>query len=58
MAIDHVHLAAGPPTTVSDGARKFFFKDRHMSGVFCGANIDETGRRTTAVVSFNAAPLQ
>ena len=32
-----------------------FFKNRHMSGIFCGIKVDETGRRTTAMVSFNAA---
>jgi hypothetical protein len=58
MSVDHVYLAAGVPTTVSDGGCKFFFKNRHMSGIFCGAVVDETGRRTAAVVAFNAAPGQ
>jgi hypothetical protein len=58
MSVDHAYLIAGTPTTVSDGVCKFFFKNRHMSGIFCGIKVDETGRRTTAVVTFNAAPGQ
>jgi hypothetical protein len=58
MAVDHVYLPDGPPTTVSDGACKFFFKNHHLSGIFCGMIIDETGRRTAAAVVFNAAPGQ
>src|SRR5712692_2130268 len=54
MSVDHVYLIAGQPTTVSDGGCKFFFKNRHMSGIFCGIKVDETGRRTTAIVAFNA----
>jgi hypothetical protein len=58
MPVDHVYLAPGQATTVSDGWCKFFFKDRHMSEIFCGMKVDETGRRTTAVVAFTAAPGQ
>jgi hypothetical protein len=58
MSVDHVYLTTGTPTTVSDGVCKFFFKNRHMSGIFCGIKVDETGRRTTAIVAFNAAPGQ
>jgi hypothetical protein len=56
MSVDHVYLTAGPPATVSDGVCKFFFKNRQMSGIFCGIKVDETGRHTTAIVAFNAAP--
>jgi hypothetical protein len=58
MSVDRVYLTAGPPTTVSYRLCKFFFKNRHMSEIFRGIKVDETGRRTTAVVSFNAAPGQ
>jgi hypothetical protein len=58
MSVDHVYLTTGQPTPVSGGVCKFFFKGRHMSGIFCGMKVDETGRRTTAVVDFNAAPEQ
>ena len=56
MSVDHVYLTPGPPTTVSDGGCKFFFKNRHMSAIVCGIKVDETGRRTTAIVAFTAAP--
>jgi hypothetical protein len=58
MSVDHAYLTAGTPTTVSEGMCKFFFKNRHMSGIACGIKVDETGRRTTAIVTFNAAPGQ
>ena len=58
MALDHVYLTEGQATTVSDGWCKFFFKNHHMSGTFCGMKVDETGSRTTAVVVFNPAPGQ
>ena len=58
MSVDHVYLVQGQATTVSDGSCKFFFKNRQMSGIFCGMKVDKTGRRTTAVVVFNAAPGQ
>jgi len=58
MPVEHVYLAQGQATTVSDGWCKFFFKNRHISGIFCGMKVDETGRRTTAVVAFTAAPGQ
>jgi hypothetical protein len=58
MPVDHVYLAPGQATTVSDGWCKFFFKGRHMSAIVCGMKVDETGRRTTAVVTFTPAPGQ
>lgn len=58
MALDHVYLTEGQATTVSDGWCKFFFKNQHMSGIFCGMKVDETGSRTTAMVVFNPAPGQ
>lgn len=54
MPVDRVYLAAGQPTTVSDGWCKFFFKSRQVSGIACGMKVDETGRRTTAIVEFDA----
>jgi hypothetical protein len=58
MQVDSVYLSPGESTTVSDGACKFFFQNRHITGIVCGMKVDETGRRTTAVVTFNAAPGQ
>jgi hypothetical protein len=58
MIVDHAYLTQGSPTKVDEGWCKFFFKNRHMSEIFCGIKVDETGRRTTAVVAFEAAPGQ
>jgi len=43
---------------VSEGYCKFFFKDKNMSGIACGAPIDEGSRRTVPVVVFNASPSE
>ncbi|MBV8505512.1 MAG: hypothetical protein JOZ11_06865 [Alphaproteobacteria bacterium] len=58
MRLEHVYFSAGHPITVSDGACKFFFTRGRMTGIFCGAYVDETGRRTVASVGFNPAPGQ
>lgn len=58
MNVEKVYLTAGTPTTVSDGWCKFFFERRNMKGIFCGMKVDETGRRTTAIVAFNAVSGQ
>jgi hypothetical protein len=58
MQLDTVYLVPGQATTVSDGSCKFFFENRQLSGIMCGMKVDETGRRTTAVVVFNVAPGQ
>jgi hypothetical protein len=58
MQVDSVYLARGQATTVSEGSCKLFLKDRHLTGIGCGMKVDETGRRTVAVVVFNATPGQ
>jgi len=58
MDVDNVYLQPGVPTRFDDANCKFFFKNRHMTGIFCGGRVDENGRRTVAVVVFNAAPGQ
>jgi hypothetical protein len=58
VQVDHVYLTPGQATTVSDGSCKFFLKNQKMSGIMCGMKVDETGRRTTAIVVFNASPDQ
>jgi hypothetical protein len=58
MQVDSVYLEPGQATTVSDGSCKFFFKKPHLTNIVCGMKVDESGRRTTAVVVFNAAPGQ
>lgn len=58
MQVANVYLEPGKATPVSDGACKFFFKDRHMDGITCGIKADEGGQRTVAIVVFNAASGQ
>lgn len=58
MQVEKIYFGQSGPTTVSGGICKFFFKGKHMSGVFCGANVDETGRRTVAFIAFDPAPGQ
>ena len=58
MQVDTVYLVPGQAMKVSDGWCKFFSKNRQMSDIVCGMKVDETGRRTTAAVVFNAAPAQ
>ena len=58
MTLQHVYLTPSVATTVSEGYCKFFFKNRHMEGIFCGMKVDETGQRTTAIIGFDAAPSQ
>lgn len=58
MQVDNVYLTPGEPTTVSEGVCQLYFKNRHMVNIMCGMKVDETGRRTVAVVLFNAAPGQ
>jgi hypothetical protein len=43
---------------VPEGYCKFFFKNKHMSGIACGAPVDEGDRRTVPVVEFHASPGQ
>lgn len=56
MKVEHVYLGegGGKPITVSDGYCKFFVKGQKLSGIACGMKVDETGRRTVAVVGFDA----
>jgi hypothetical protein len=51
MALDHVYLTAGQPTTVSEGWCKFFFKNRHMSGIFCGMKVESADHGRCGVQS-------
>ena len=53
---EHVYLGegGGKPITVSDGYCKFFVKDQKISSIVCGMKVDETGRRTVAVIGFEA----
>jgi hypothetical protein len=56
MKVEHAYLGGGggKPITVSDGYCRFYSKDQAISGIVCGMKVDETGRRTVAIVSFDA----
>lgn len=56
MNVSSVYLESGQPSPVSEGYCKFFFKEKNISGISCGAKVDEAGRRTVPVVGFNADP--
>ncbi len=58
MQVYNVYLGTGEATTVSDGTCKLFFKNRQLSGIGCGMKVDETGRRTVAIVTFDVTPGQ
>ena len=59
MAINNLYIDAGKePIPVTEGVCKFFFKGKNMSGIMCGAKVDEGARRMTAIVAFDAAPGQ
>ena len=57
LNVNRVYLG-NKKVEVSEGHCKFFFKKKHMSGIACGAPVDEGDRRTVPVVEFNAAPGQ
>jgi hypothetical protein len=57
MNVSSVYLESGQASPVSEGYSKFFFKEKIISGISCGATVDEAGRRTVPVVGFNADPL-
>ena len=57
LSVSNVYLG-NKQVQVSEGYCKFFFKNKHMSGIACGAPVDEGDRRTVPVVEFNASPGQ
>jgi hypothetical protein len=58
LIVDHVYLKEGEPTQVTEGYCKFFYQATRISGVSCGAKIDEDGRRTVPIITFEASPGQ
>jgi clan AA aspartic protease (TIGR02281 family) len=58
MDVRNVYLKSDKPISVTGSHCKFFFKDKRMSGIFCGTKIDEEGRRTVASIIFDASPEQ
>jgi len=57
LNVNSVYLGS-KQVQVSEGYCKFFFKNKHMSGIGCGAPVDEGDRRTVLVIEFNASPGQ
>lgn len=58
MQVSNVYFATGQAIAVSDGWCKLFFKGQQLSGIGCGMKVDETGRRTVAIVTFDVSPGQ
>ena len=58
LEVDHVYLETGRPTPVVNGVCRFFFQRPHITGVMCGARIEEGARATVPIVAFNASPGQ
>lgn len=58
LNIEKVYLSTGDPATVSEGSCKLFFKAKRLVGIACGMRLDEAGRRTAAIVEFDAEPGQ
>ncbi len=54
MKVNKVYLESGNPSMAVDGYCKFFFKEKKISGISCGAKMEDDGRRTVPVVAFNA----
>ena len=57
MEVENVYFSPNQSFIVSEGACKFFYRSpsKSLSGVTCGIKIDEAGRRTTALIGFEAA---
>lgn len=53
MNVRSVYLEISNASVAADGGCKFFFKDNKISGIACGAKIDEGNRRTVPVVAFD-----
>jgi hypothetical protein len=58
MNVTRVYFTPSVPTEVDDGTCKFFFKGKNMTGIFCGARVDENSRRSVAIVAFDADQSQ
>ena len=52
IKLEHIYFQPGIPTIVSDGWCRFFFDGAALKDLMCGAKVDETGRRTVAIVEF------
>jgi hypothetical protein len=53
MTVSKAYLD-GKPSPVAGGFCKFFFEEKRISSIACGAAIDKSGRRTVSAVAFEA----
>lgn len=58
LTVDHVYLTQAVATPVTEGYCKFFYKATRLSGISCGAKIDEGNRRTVPIIAFDVTPQQ
>jgi hypothetical protein len=54
MDVRNVYLETGRASAAADGGCKMFFDKDVISGIACGAKIDEGERRTVPIVTFTA----
>jgi hypothetical protein len=54
LTVRNVYLEAGRPSDATEGYCKLFFDKKAVSGIACGAKIDEGDRRTVPIVTFKA----
>jgi hypothetical protein len=52
MDVRNVYLETGRASAVADGNCQIFFDKQAISGIACGAKIDEGERRTVPIVAF------
>jgi hypothetical protein len=53
VRVERVYLRSGVAQTVDDGACKIFRKGGQISGISCGAKLDQGDRRTVPIVGFD-----
>ena len=54
-SVERVYLEPLKPIPATGGGCKFFFDSKILTHIFCAAKIDEGGRRTVAMVVFEAS---
>ena len=54
IRVQRMYLEEGVATPVTDGHCKQFFGKKHrLTGVMCGAVVEESGRKNVAIVEFS-----
>lgn len=52
IQVQRIYLQSGVAIPADDGACKIFRKGGRISGIACGAKVDQGGRRTVPIVAF------